>query len=847
MAIRKFKDLEFYFHEPRLEMTQAGRLLVRLIFYSSYVILITAAVIFLLSDIPAIFWSGALLLLFLLDRARRFGQGERSIRKIKVKPGIKINLTAYLTPASFAVLEYAFERALWVGGDFYIFLLKRLAQRKNIRAGLERMDVNLEEMENKIEEYLESSLVDKQYAAEKSERKKQLLADAANLVKLAFEQAADLNDRFIGPEDLFAVLSRVESQDAGKLFNLFDVDSGDLQNALIFSRYRWAFWRLRKLPATLGGFVQRPYFIRHRIMNRAWSARPTPVLDKYSEDLTDYARLEKIGFLIGHEQEYDRMLDILSRPAKPNVLLVGEPGVGKSSLVAHLAFRIVKDDVPAELFDKRLVQLNVGSLMAGAEQGELQSRVRAILEEIVRAGNIILYIPDIHNLAKTSGKGGLSASDILIPAIKGTDFSVIGATYPREYKQAIEPQTDFSKALDVIRVEEVTENEAMKILTYQSVFLERQFRTRISYGAIKQSVFLAHKYFRDLLLPASAESLLKEAIADAKDRGDKNLTAEDVLDIAQRKINIPLRQAGASEAEKLLNLEDSIHKRLVDQEEAVKAVSRALREYRSGLSRKGGPIASFLFVGPTGVGKTELSKILASLQFGSKEAMVRFDMSEYQDKQSIFRFIGSPDQSVSGSLTDAILQKPFSLILLDEFEKAHPDILNLFLQVFDDGRLTDNLGRVADFQNTIIIATSNAHSEFIKSQIEQGLPMPEIAEDLKKKLTAYFKPELINRFSGVIVFKNLSPQDILAIAKIQLNDLAEDLKANQGIDLQFDEAAAAKIGAWGYDPVFGARPLRGVISEKIRSVLAEKILKQEIVRGSSVMVTLNGDQLNFNI
>ncbi len=835
MDAKKFKEAEFYFREPRLEMSQAGRLLVRLIFYSAYVVLAAATVTFLLSDIPMVFWSGILLLLFLLDRARHFGQGEHSIRKIAARPGAKINLADYLTPASFLALEYAFERALWAGGDFYLFLIKRLLQRKNISAGLERMDVNPEEMESKVEEYLESSLTAKQ--------KTQLLADVANLVRLAFDQAVSANDRFIGPEDLFAVLSRSGSKDIGKLFNLFDIDSGDLQNALIFSRYRLAFWRLRKLPATLGGFVQKPYFVRHRIMNRAWSARPTPNLDKYSEDLTDYARLEKIGFLIGHEQEYDRMLDILSRPAKPNVLLVGEPGSGKDALVAHLAFRIVKDDVPAELFDKRLVMLNIGSLIAGAEQGELQSRVRAILEEIVRAGNIILYIPDIHNLAKTSGKGGLSASDILIPAIKGTDFSVIGATYPREYKQAIEPQTDFAKAFEVIRVEEVTEDEAMKILTYQSVFLERQFRLRIGYGAIKQSVFLAHKYFRDILLPASAEDLLKEAIADAKDRGDKNLTAEDILDIAQRKINIPLRQAGVSESEKLLNLEDLIHQRLVDQQEAVQAVSQALREYRSGLSRTGGPIASFLFVGPTGVGKTELSKILASIQFGSKEAMVRFDMSEYQDKQSIFRFIGSPDQAVSGALTDAILRQPFRLILLDEFEKAHPDILNLFLQVFDDGRLTDNLGRVVDFQNTIIIATSNAHSELIKSQLEQGLPMPAIADNLKKKLTAYFKPELINRFSGIIVFKNLSPEDILAIAKIQLNDLAEDLKENQGIDLRFADEVAQKIGQWGFDPAFGARPLRGVISEKIRSALAKKILKREIVRGSAVMVSLEGDQL----
>jgi len=583
-------------------------------------------------------------------------------------------------------------------------------------------------------------------------------------------------------------------------------------------------------------------------MNRAWSARPTPVLDQYSEDLTDYARLEEVGFLIGHEQEYDRMLDVLSRPTKPNVMLIGDPGSGKETLVNHLAYKITKDEVPAELFDKRLVLLRVGGLMAGAGAGgEVQGRVAKIIEEIVQAGNIILYIPDIHNLVKTSGRTGINAADVFLPAFSSSAFSVIGATHPKEYKQTLEQQMDFAKVFENINIKEISIEDAMRLLVYVSIILERQFRIKITFGAIKQSVFLASKYFREKLLPSSAEDLLKEALSDAKDKGDKILNIDDVIDIAQRRVNIPLRQAKEQEAEKLLHMEDLIHQRLVDQEEAVKAVSRALREYRSGLSRKGGPIATFLFVGPTGVGKTELSKILANIQFGSKDAMIRFDMSEYQDKQSIFRFIGSPDGSMSGALTDAVLQKPYSLVLLDEFEKAHPDILNLFLQVFDDGRLTDNMGRVADFQNTIIIATSNAHSNFIKEALESGKNMPEVSDELKKKLTGYFRPELINRFSGVIVFKSLSREDTVAVARILLKDLADDVNANQGIHLEFSEEAVRKISELGYDPVFGARPLRGVISEKVRSVLAEKILKGEISRGGNARVELENDNLNFYV
>jgi len=294
----------------------------------------------------------------------------------------------------------------------------------------------------------------------------------------------------------------------------------------------------------------------------------------------------------------------------------------------------------------------------------------------------------------------------------------------------------------------------------------------------------------------------------------------------------------------LLNMEGIIHRRLIDQEEAVKAVSTSLREYRSGLSRPGGPIASFLFIGPTGVGKTELAKILAKIQFGAESAMVRFDMTEYQDKESFYRFIGSPDGKISGVLTDAILKKPYSLILLDEFEKAFPDIMNLFLQVFDDGRLTDNLGRTVGFQNTIIIATSNAHSDIINDSLSKGEKMESIAEYLKSRLTDVFKPELINRFSKIVVFKDLSPKDVYAVAGINLSDLAGTL-IDQGIKLEFDETAVKQIAKIGYQPEFGARPLRRAIEENLRAPLAEKLLKKEINRGDNVKVSFQNEQFSF--
>ena len=833
-----------YFDEPRLKMTMVGRMMVRLIVSCFYILFIAAVAVFLLSgilsDVKLFLWFGILGSLFLIHRLIHFGKAEKSLLDLKIKPNSKINISYYLAQKTLSVLERALEKTFVADADIFLWLIKFLVVSDDIREGLTRMDIPLKEFEQKIDDLISEAKKNPQKFS-----KKDLINQIEVLTKAAFQISLANSEKFIEPRNVFSALSYVSNEKINRLFNLFSIAPADLDNALIFGRFRKKFSWLKRLPTALGGFSHHPYKIRHRIMNRAWTARPTPELDRYSVDFTDLAREQEIGFLIGHDVEYDRMVDILSRISKPNVILVGEPGTGKETMVSHLASQLVKDKVPNSLFDKRLISLSVGNLISGASPEQISARVNKVVGEIISAGNIILYIPDIHNLSKTSGQQYLSAADILIPVITSDAFPIVGATYPREFKELIEPQSDFFNAFEIIRVDEISEADAIKLLTYDSVILESQYKTIISFGAIKQTVALAHKYFRQKLLPSSAEELLKEALADASQRGDKILQADDITAIAERKTNIPIHQATKKEAEKLLNLESIIHQRLIDQEEAVKFVCQALREYRSGLSRKGGPIAVFLFVGPTGVGKTELAKILAKIQFGSENMMLRFDMSEYQDKQSIFRFIGSPDGKIAGSLTEAVIQKPYCLILLDEFEKAYPDILNLFLQVFDDGRLTDNLGRTIDFTNTIIIATSNAHSEFIKTHLEAHTSFETITEELKKKLTDYFKPELLNRFSDIIVFKTLSPSDIETIAKLQLQDLSQTLSEVQGINLVFDSQAIKKIAELGYDPVFGARPLRGVISEKIRSVLAEKILKGEINKGSTVKVTLENGELKF--
>ncbi len=825
----------FFFDEPRLKMTIPGRLLVRISSYITYLVLLAAAFTFVFSDIISLKALGIFLLLFLGDRALHLKEADRPFGELP-KTG-RVNLAEYLSPAAYAILERAFDKARLTRKKFFLEIIRELLSLPEIIDGLRRLDIKPEEFRQKTEELLESSQ-DTSLVSDKAK----LFQNVEALVLQAAERSLTNNHRFIERVDLFSGLFSVADENVNRLFNVFSVEPADLELALLLSSLKKS-WRFR-LPRALGGFtfeVQRK--VRHRIMNRAWTSRPTPTLDKFSTDLTDLARAGKVGFLIGHEKEYQRLVDTLARPLNPNVLLVGEEGIGKETIISHLAARIIKDEVPAAIFDKRLVSLEINNLVAGAAPEELQERLKRIVDDIFMADNIILCIPDIHNLVKTSGAYYLSAADALMPVIKNNTFPVIGITYPKEFKEFIENRSDFTSLFEIIRVEEISEAEAQKVLIYESLLLERKTGVRISFAAIKKAVFLAKKYFSGKPLPSSAEELLKDALVAAERKQEAELKPDEVVVAAEEKINVPIHETGASEAEKLLRLEEIIHQRLIDQEESVQAVSAALREYRSGLTRPGGPIASFLFVGPTGVGKTELAKILAKIQFG-ENAMVRFDMTEYQSKESFYRFIGSPDGRISGALTEAALQKPYCLILLDEFEKAFPDILNLFLQVFDDGRLTDNLGRTVDFQNTIIIATSNAHSDIINEALAKGEKMTDITEYLKRKLVDVFKPELLNRFSKVVVFKDLSPEDVGKIAVLNLNDLAGIL-SEQGIKLEFDESAVKQIAKLGYEPAFGARPLRRAIEENLRALLAEEILSKKVSRGSKVKAVFQEGKFQF--
>jgi len=859
-------SIEPYFDDPRLRMTFVGRLFARAVTWIFYLVLAVGTFLFLLSDIARARWMGVGLLLFLLDRARHRGEADVPLSELNLntpfsilarggfgfgkKAGsdqsatapssvkatgvARVNVAKTMRPAVANIIERAFDRSILSRCDFFLEVVRKMSETVNVREALVRLDVKPDEFRHKLEALIAESVAPAPVTRADCLEKADMLA-----VRALYEAFANGHD-FIEMDDLFSAAARAGDPITDRLFAVFSIEAGDLSRALILSSAA-----RRSLPGFLGGFASLTHHRRpHRVINRAWTSRPTPLLDKFSDDLTDLAREEQVGFLIGHDEEFTRLMETLARPVNPNAILVGEAGIGKEAIIQHLAFRLTRDDVPQSLFDRRLVALGLSTLIAGATPEDLQKRLQEIVGEIITAGNIILYIPDIHNLVRTSGTAYLSSADALAPVITSNAFPIIGTSFPREFKQLLEPRSDFTGAFEIIPVNEISVGDAEKLLTYESVLLEREYRVTVSFGAVKRAVVLAKKYVRNKFLPSSAEELLKSALVDAKARGEKSLGPDRVTAVTEAKVNIPIHEAGGAEAEALLHLEDTIHERLVDQEEAVKAVSQALREYRSGIARQGGPIASFLFVGPTGVGKTELAKILTKVQFGSEKNMVRFDMTEYQDKQSFFRLIGSPDGATRGALTDAIIAQPYCLILLDEFEKAFPDILNLFLQVLDDGRLTDNMGRTVDFTNTIIIATSNAHSDIINESLSKGESMASIAEYLKSRLTDVFKPELINRFSKIIVFKDLAPDDLRKIVLINLNELAETVKG-QGMAMEFDPAAVTKISQLGFDPKFGARPLRRVIDEKLRAPLSEAILSKTITRGSRIKLTVNGEEFSF--
>jgi ATP-dependent Clp protease ATP-binding subunit ClpC len=715
---------------------------------------------------------------------------------------------------------------------------------------------------------------------------------AKKVIELAVEEARRLNHNYIGTEHLLLGLVREGEGIAAGVLESLGVN-------------------LEKVRAQV---IQ--------VVNQSGAAAPaegkqqsrTPTIDQMGQDLTAMARAGKIDPIIGREKEIERVIQILSRRTKNNPALIGEPGVGKTAIAEGLARRIVSGDVPDTLANKRLVTLDIGSLVAGTKyRGEFEERLKKVVEEIKQSGDCMLFIDELHTLVGAgAAEGAVDAANILKPSLSRGELQVIGATTLDEYRKYIERDKALERRFQPVQVREATVEETIEILKGIRSNYEQHHRVTITDDALKSAAEMAGRYITDRFLPdkaidlideassrvriqrATAPNSLKEAMRDldavlkekeaaiegqnyddAASLRDREAAVrekvqrlesgfhkqediarpvvgeDDIAHVVSMWTGIPVMRIAQEESERLLHMEENLHKHIVSQHEAVEAVAKAVRRARAGLKDPKRPIGSFIFLGPTGVGKTLLARKLAEFMFGSEDAMIRLDMSEYMERHSVARLTGAPPGYVGyeegGQLTEAVRRRSYAVILLDEIEKAHPEVFNILLQIMEDGRLTDAKGRTVDFRNTIIIMSGNVGAQMIKREAQIGFRT--LGNDERSEQQAYermrekvlgevknvFRPEFINRVDMIVVFRALALKDVLSIVDLELNRIRKQMH-EQALTLEVSAEAMELLGTKGYDPDYGARPLRRVIQNTIEDELADRLLRGELKGGGSVQV-----------
>lgn len=647
----------------------------------------------------------------------------------------------------------------------------------------------------------------------------------------------------------------------------------------------------------------------------------TATLDQYSRELTQLAREGSLDPVVGREEEINRVIQILSRRSKNNPCLIGEPGVGKTAIVEGIAERIVSGMVPDTVLGKRVVSLDLSGIVAGSKyRGEFEERIKKVISEVTRAGNVLLFIDELHTIIGAGGaEGAIDASNILKPALARGEIQIIGATTIEEYRKHVEKDAALERRFQPVTVEEPSEEQAIQILKGLRSQYERHHQVTITDEAVEAAVRLAARYINDRFLPdkaidlmdeaaakvrlgvgshtreaaelknqiAEQEELLEQALMDAdleqakaakeekealqtalqklqeksrKELRRKNLSVgeEEIADIVSGWTKIPVKKLAEGEAARLRKLEDTLHTRVIGQEDAVTAVAKAVRRGRVGLKDPKRPIGSFLFLGPTGVGKTEISKALAEAVFGQEQAMIRVDMSEYMEKHSVSKMIGSPPGYVGhedgGQLSEKVRRNPYSVILFDEIEKAHPDVFNILLQVLDDGHITDSQGRKVDFKNTIIIMTSNAGAQAIvepkklgfASNHDEKQDYERMKSGVMEEVRRIFKPEFLNRIDETIVFRSLNKEDMKKIVTLMTKELSERCEKQLGITLTVRDSAKNYIVEKAFEPKYGARPLRRKIQNEIEDKLAEEVLSGNVTKGATVIVTTRKNEIAFD-
>ena len=732
-------------------------------------------------------------------------------------------------------------------------------------------------------------------------------ADMTPMTKKIIEESAYISARlghnYIGTEHLLLAIVSEEDCFANKMLRAQNASSAEIRNDI--SEY-FGGMRGESGAESAGGAKENKENISG-----------CPTLSKYGTDLVRAAKEGRIDPIIGREKETERVVQILSRRTKNNPCLIGEPGVGKTAVVEGLAQRIADGTVPENLRDSTIVTLDISSMIAGAKyRGEFEERMKGVMEEVAKSPRIILFVDEIHTIIGAGGaEGAVDAANIIKPALARGTMQLIGATTIDEYRKYIEKDAALERRFQSVMVGEPTPDEAVQILYGLRDKYEAHHKLKISDEAIEAAVALSVRYIGDRFLPDKAIDLVDEAasklhiqgftpsdevkkleeklkgvlaekeeairgedyeraaslrddekklqdeIKNAKSAspagGETVVKAEDIEDIVTAWTGIPVRKLAAEEGQKLLNLDKILKERVIGQDEAVEAVARAIRRGRTGLKDPKRPVGSFIFLGPTGVGKTELSKVLADVMFGSADAMIRVDMSEYMEKHSVAKLIGSPPGYVGyeegGQLTEKIRRHPYSVVLFDEIEKAHPDVFNILLQILDDGILTDAQGRRVDFKNCIIIMTSNVGASsilepkrlgFADSDSAEGDADATMRQSVMDALKATFRPEFLNRIDDIIVFNKLSDENIKAIASLMLGEVKSRI-AERGINIEFSDGVVAMLAKEGFDPVYGARPLRRAIVRRVEDSLSEEMLSGNIGEGDSVRAELEGDRIVY--
>nr|WP_053955597.1 ATP-dependent Clp protease ATP-binding subunit [Inediibacterium massiliense] len=770
-------------------------------------------------------------------------------------------------------------------------LLGLLREGEGIAAkALQNMNVNVEEIKEKIKDLIGLGNMDDIQVMGFTPRTKRIF-------ELSFVEGRRLGHNYIGTEHLLLGIIREGEGVAAKLL----IDSG-----VSLSKAREEVMKLLSTPN--GDHIEKVYH------------KETPTLNEYGRDLTKMVKEGKVDPVIGREKEIERVIQILSRRTKNNPCLIGEPGVGKTAIAEGLAQKIVEGNIPQTLKDKRVVTLDLASMVAGAKyRGEFEDRLKKVMNELRESKDVILFIDEMHTIIGAgAAEGSIDASNILKPALARGELQAIGATTLDEYRKHIEKDPALERRFQPIQVEEPTIEETIEILKGLRDKYEAHHGVKITDEALKAAANLSHRYITDRFLPDKAVDLIDEAasklrlqmvtqppelkdleekleeIAKEKEEsisiqdfekaarlrdkekrvkeelnnrqknwkvgqtGKATVAEEEIAQTVSSWTGIPVNKLAKEESNKLLNMEAILHERVIGQEEAVEAIAKAVRRARVGLKDPKRPVGSFIFLGPTGVGKTELSKALAEVLFGDEDALIRIDMSEYMEKHAVSRLVGSPPGYVGydegGQLTEKIRRKPYSVVLFDEIEKAHPDVFNILLQILDDGRLTDSQGKVVDFKNTVIIMTSNVGAHTIKKQKTLGFTgniedekkdaYEKMKENVIGELKRSFRPEFLNRIDEVIVFHGLNQSDIYEIVDLMILDLTKRMK-ELNIHMEISDEAKKLLGEKGFDPEYGARPLKRAIRKMIEDSLSEEILRGNISKNDEIFVDVQNGEIIF--